>query len=76
MNFFTSNFFTIGIEKATVLPEPVLARAITSCPSRIEGKAFSWIFVNFSKPSDFKFARNSSDIFNKDIIKNPFFRVL
>lgn len=74
--FFTSSFLTIGIEKATVLPEPVFALAITSLFSKVCGKTFSCIGVNFSKPNDSKFCWNSFEIFNEEIIKNPFFREL
>ena len=40
----------MGMPNATVLPVPVGALAIISCPASISGMAFSWISVMSVKP--------------------------
>ncbi len=47
LKFLIFNLLIIGIQKATVFPEPVLACAIKSLLSKLKGKLFSWIAVNF-----------------------------
>jgi len=39
-----------GMPKAQVLPVPVGALAITSCPASMTGMVFSWISVISAKP--------------------------
>lgn len=47
------NLLTIGIIKAAVLPEPVLAQATTSLPYNKWGIAFLYIGVGTLNPLDF-----------------------
>ena len=54
----------IGIQKATVFPEPVFAWAIKSLLSRLKGKLFCCIDVSFVYDKESRFAKNSFDKFN------------
>lgn len=47
LKFLIFNLFSIGIQKATVFPEPVFAWAIKSLLFKLKGKLFCWIAVNF-----------------------------
>ena len=50
----------MGIPKASVLPEPVEALPMTSCPARISGIDEDWIGVGVEKPS-FDIAARTSE---------------
>ena len=64
LKFFIFNLLIIGIQKATVFPEPVFAWAIKSLLSRLKGKLFCCIDVSFVYDKESRFAKNSFDKFN------------
>lgn len=47
LNSLIFNLFTIGIQNATVFPEPVFACAIKSLLFKLKGKLCCWIVVSF-----------------------------